>query len=84
MALINSRHSIHLKFSFEIDEEEAQALNAISQYGDDAFIKAFAEKLSPESMRLHQKGLRKFLKSCRESIPHVLEKTESARREFKK
>jgi len=83
MALINPKHEINLKISFEIDEEEAQALNVLSQYGDEAFVKAFAEKLSPESMRLHNKGLRKFLKSCRETIPNILEKTEQARRTFR-
>jgi hypothetical protein len=84
MALINAKHDLQLKVTFEISEEEAQALNVISQYGDEAFIKAFAEKLSPESMRLHNKGLRKFLKSCRESIPRILEQTEMARKTFKK
>lgn len=45
MATITQKPQVTLELHFKIDEAEALALDALVGYGDDAFIKAFKEKL---------------------------------------
>ena len=65
--------------AFEIDEEEARALDALSGYGDDAFIKAFYEKLGTSYMRDHEPGLRRFLKTIRDVVTPAMSQADKAR-----
>lgn len=82
MAKIEGRPSLDLKIVLVISEEEARALDALAGYGDDAFIKAFYEKLGEAYMRDHEGGLRMFLKSVRESsgISGVLGRMDDVRK----
>lgn len=45
MAKIVGKANVDLRMFFEVDEIEARALDALSGYGDDAFIKVFYEHL---------------------------------------
>jgi hypothetical protein len=83
MAQITARPRIELFVQFTINEEEARALDALTGYGDDAFIKAFYENLGAAYMKSHEEGLRMFLKSVRAFMPGILSSTDNARKAFK-
>jgi hypothetical protein len=82
MAKLTAQPKIELKLRFDIDEEEARALDALAGYGDDAFINVFYEKLGAAYMRDHEDGLRRFLKSVSEFVPGYLSKVNEARKVF--
>lgn len=65
MATITGKPNIDLRVTITIDEAEARALDALVGYGDDAFIKAFKEKLGECYIRDHEVGLRKFFQDIR-------------------
>ena len=44
-----------------LDHEEIAALEALTCYGIDAFIRVFYKQLGETSMRPHEDGLRRFL-----------------------
>lgn len=67
---------------FEINEQEARALDALAGYGDDAFIEAFYEKLGKVYMQKHEAGLREFLKSIRTVVGPAISKVDTARKEL--
>lgn len=82
MAKIIGKPNIDLKFQFEINEAEARALDALVGYGDDAFIKHFYETLGKCYMENHEKGLREFFQSIRQSVPGILSQLGKARSAF--
>jgi hypothetical protein len=80
MAKITFSPKLDVRVYFAIDEEEARALDALSGYGTDAFIKAFYETLGKAYMQKHEQGLRSFLSSIREIITPALSKVDNARK----
>ena len=76
---ISPNVKINCKIVFEINEEEARALEALSGYGEDAFIEAFYEKLGKHYMLSHEAALRSFLKGIRETFPNILSDMNSLR-----
>lgn len=80
MAKIIQRAQIELHLTFDVNESEARALDALAGYGDDAFIQAFYTTLGEAYMRKHEKGLRQFLRSIREFVPGPLNRIDRARR----
>lgn len=68
MAAIVERMTVQCVVQFTVTEAEARALDALAGYGDDAFIKAFYEKLGKAYMEKHEDGLRSFLSSIRLSL----------------
>ncbi len=82
MAKIIGRPNVNLELDFSINEAEARALEDLAGYGDDAFIKAFYEKLGKCYMEKHEAGLRSFLKSVRTFIPPHLARLDLARKAF--
>lgn len=65
--------------SFEIDEEESRALDAMAGYGDEVFLKAFYGTLGDAYMKRHEAGLRRFLASIRDVVSPALVRIEKAR-----
>ncbi len=82
MAKVTEQPNVELKLTFTINEGEARALDALAGYGDDAFIKHFYDKLGKAYMESHEKGLREFLKTCREFLPSSLSRLDNARKGF--
>ena len=79
MAKANGKPVVTVTVAFEIDEEEARALDALSGYGDEAFVKAFYEKLGQAYMRDHEQGLRRFLKTIRDVVTPAMSQADKAR-----
>ena len=82
MASITPKPTINVDVQFVIDEVEARALDAMAEYGDDAFVEVFYEKLGKAYMQKHEQGLRRFLNSIRSQMPGVLGRIDSARKAF--
>lgn len=83
MAQATVNPKLDISISFTINEEEARALDALSGYGDDAFIKAFKEKLGEAYMKNHEQGLRSFLRSIRAIVSGGLATLEQSRQLFR-
>jgi len=79
MAIVTSKPTLNVRISFEVDESEARALDALAGYGDDAFVKAFYEKLGEAYMKKHEAGLRRFLSSVREVVGPAIGTIDMAR-----
>lgn len=80
MAKITAVPKLGINIQFQVDESEARALEALSGYGDDAFIKNFYEFLGRYYMEPHEQGLRSFLKSIREQVSSPLSRMDEARK----
>lgn len=83
MAIVQGAANVELRLTLQIDEQEARALDAMAGYGDDAFVKAFYDKLGKAYMEQHENGLRSFLKSIRDFMPNLLIRADDARSAFK-
>lgn len=86
MAKFNQRPVITITATFSVDESELRALDALAAlagYGDDSFIKHFYAKLGKAYMEDHEAGLRSFLRSVREQVPHHLATLAAAREALK-
>ncbi len=83
MAKITGIPTVRLAITFELNEAEARALDALSGYGDDAFIKVFYESLGKSYMQDHEAGLRTFLVTIREVLPGILARADKARKSFR-
>lgn len=82
MAEVIGRMEMDLTITLRITESEARALDALAGYGDNAFVKAFYEKLGEAYMRKHENGLRLFLTTVRSLMPGVLGRADRARNAF--
>lgn len=84
MAQVIGVPTVELKLSLRLDEREARALDALVGYGDDAFVKAFYEKLGKAYMEQHEGGLRSLFESVRQQMPGWLSRADRAREAFNK
>lgn len=79
MAQVTAAPRLDVHVTFVVDESEARALDALAGYGDDAFVKAFYEKLGVAYMKPHEAGIRKFLRSIRSVVTPALRNVSDAR-----
>lgn len=78
MAKAISFAKLDIAVRFEINSIEAKALDALAWYGEDAFVKAFYEKLGKAYMENHEAGLREFLKTIRSVVTPAIERLNQA------
>ena len=57
--------TLELKVAITLNEQEVGALDALSGYGEDAFVKHFYDHLGESYMAEYEQGLRSFLRSVR-------------------
>lgn len=79
MAKATAIPKLGVTVTFEIDEEEARALEAMAGYGEETFIKAFYTNLGEAYMKRHEAGLRRFLASIRDVVNPALGRIDQAR-----
>lgn len=80
MAKLIGNAVLNVKATFELDEEELRAMEALSGYGNDAFIKVFYQHLGEAYMKKHEDGLRRVLDMFCKTTPSVLHMVDKARR----
>lgn len=82
MATFTPKPTLKMSITIEISEEEARAINEMTCYGTDQFIKAFYENLGKSYMEKHERGLRSFLDSARAQIGGIVSQITEARKIF--
>lgn len=73
------KSGVKVSITFEVDEEEARALDALAGYGDDSAIAAFYAGCGRHYLQPHERGLRKFLSEVREAVSPVLNEADRLR-----
>jgi hypothetical protein len=80
MAKAISKPVLSVSITFEVNEAEARALDALAGYGDDGFIQMFYSSLGKHYMQPYEQGLRSFLKTVGASVAPALNQIDEARR----
>lgn len=83
MAKLVAIPKIDLNVNFQLNESECRALEALSGYDVEAFLKTFYEKMGKHYLQPHEAGLRSLFKSVTENIPFLLSQMDKARDKFK-
>ncbi|MES2973339.1 MAG: hypothetical protein V4757_07005 [Pseudomonadota bacterium] len=68
--------------TIRISEAEAGALDALTGYGIDAFIRVFYKQMGETYMKPFEPGLRSLFKAVRDEIPQFLHNAKRARKAF--
>lgn len=82
MAKFKSTGRVEFEMVFTITESEARALDALSGYGSDAFMKFFYEHMGKYYMEPHDAGMRSFLDSIRGTVSGHIAQCDAARAAF--
>ena len=84
MAKVLNNTKIDFELVLGLNEEEARALDALTGYDVDSFLRVFYEKMSTHYMKPHEAGLRTLFASVRKIVPTYLTRVDAARKEFTK
>lgn len=82
MAQVRNTLIVTVTATLTLDEAEIRAFDALVGYGDDAFLKAFEEKLGKAYIENHRDGLRSAFSAIRTQILPALSKVDRARRDL--
>lgn len=82
MAEIIQKPNVQVTATFQFNEAELRALDALVGYGVDPFLEAFYAKMGKHYMQPHETGLRSLFESVRQAVPGILSRTDDARRVF--
>jgi hypothetical protein len=77
--IVENKPILKAEILVTLSEEEARALEALAGYGDDAFIKAFYERLGKAYMGPHEAGLRSLFANATSKLGSALKKIDAAR-----
>lgn len=75
----NVQSRVTVAVQFEVDEEEARALDALAGYGDDAAIEAFYKNCGKHYLQPYEAGLRRFLSEIRKVVSPALNEADRNR-----
>lgn len=79
MAKVKATSDVDLQITFTINEAEARALEALTCYGDKAFLETFYEKMGRSYLQPHERGLLSFFAAVRASLDGPLRRVDDAR-----
>lgn len=79
MAKLAVNSKLDINIAFTVTESEARALEALSGYGEDAFLKHFYQFLGEGYLKPYEQGLRDFLKTIRHVLGPELGRLDDAR-----
>jgi hypothetical protein len=82
MSRIEQLPTIGLEVRFVLTESEARALDGLTGYSIDEFLKFFYQNMGRHYLEPHEAGLRSLFKSVRSTIPGILERVDKAREVF--
>lgn len=82
MADVRSTMRVEFTATLTLSEVECRALDALVGYGDDAFLKAFKDKLGEAYLRDHERGLRSAFEAIRRDVLPAIQDIEQARRDL--
>lgn len=79
MLKIDSSVDLEMSVHIVLNEKEARALEALSGYGEDAFLRVFYKELGEAYLKPHEEGIRSLFRSIRQYIPPVLSEMNECR-----
>jgi hypothetical protein len=79
---LRTRVGITFQATVTVDREMMGALDALVGYGDDAFIKAFKEKLGVAYIGPYETGLKRFFKAIRDEVLPAFHDVQQAERDM--
>lgn len=79
MTKVDAKVSIDTTVHLVLNEQEAAALDALSCYGIDSFLRVFYKELGETYMKPHESGLRSLFSSIQDQIPSVLREVDECR-----
>lgn len=79
---VRLRATLDFRATITITEDMMGALDALVGYGDDAFLKAFEDRLGKAYMSPHTKGLKLFFAAIREEVLPALGDVTQTRRDI--
>lgn len=82
MATIEGRAHVSVTATFQFDEPELRALNALTAYGSSAFLKVFYEHLGKTELYPHEAGLRSLFDSIKQQMGGILRRADDSRKVF--
>jgi len=82
MAKVKASSTVKLSVTLELTEEEAIALNEMTKYGIDSFLKGYYKFLGKHYMRPHEQGMRSLFKTIDAELPPHLKRISEARKIF--
>ncbi len=82
MARIEQLPVVVLEVRLVLTESEARALDGLTSYSMDEFLKCFYQNMGRHYLEPHEAGLRSLFKSVRSIIPGLLERVDKARETF--
>jgi hypothetical protein len=82
MAQVKSSSTVKLSVTLVLTEEEAIALNEMTKYGIDSFLKGYYKYLGKHYMKPHEKGMRSLFNTIDKELPSHLRRISDARKIF--
>jgi hypothetical protein len=79
--MLKPRISFHLDL-LDLTESEARALDGLSGYGTDAFLKVFYEHMGKAYLQPHEEGLRSLFDRVRTELLPQLNVVDNARKQL--
>lgn len=82
MASAELKSSIELqaKFTIELTEIEAKALNEMTKYGIEAFLKGYKKCLGSHYIAPHERGLRDLFVTIGSTLPREIKKLDDIKK----
>jgi hypothetical protein len=78
MEKITSKSWFTLEIGIRLTEQEARALNAITEYGTESFIDTFYKYLGKSALKPHEEGLKSLFESIKKELPQHLKRADDA------
>ncbi len=84
MAKIQDKPTVKLEVTITLNESEIRALDGLTGYDMDEFLKLFYDHLGSHYLKPHEEGLRSLFGSVRAIVPEQIRKIDAARASFNK
>lgn len=82
MAKFITKPNMTFEIVLKIDEKEAGALNALTDFGTDQFLNVFYKYLGEYNLKGYEDGLRSLFDEIQQSLPSQLEKIDKVKKTF--
>jgi hypothetical protein len=82
LASLDQRPTVGVEIALLLDEEEARALHALTEYGTEPFLETFYRAIGESCLKPHEKGLRSVFRAFRAELMPILARAKKAREAF--
>ena len=79
MEKIKSSSKFEITIGLQLTEMEARALDAITLYGTEEFLKCFYQNLGKAYLQPHEEGIKSLFETIKNELPKHLKKVDKTR-----